>query len=274
MRGKKLWVQFWTEKQKQRKRNNDTKGLNFLMSYEMTYPKNVLKELQAGLEVTMAGKWGSGYVVIMPDVRRKEELIRNRLATHPFELSEWPGHEIDGLPNRRYSIFIYNEHTCPQFASLPETDWRMEYSEGIPIYEKGFNVAYLKRTFPKLKRILISIYQGGTPQPTVLKPMTTESKTNNNMKQTKKITESQLRAIVAESVKKVLNENKPYWGNEVYPTPYQSIIDKILPVWKELHSKCDFDDGMELSQEEANVLGAANHLSKAMDLLRYPQDRR
>ena len=101
-----------------------------------------------------------------------------------------------------------------------------------------------------------------------------ESKINKNMKQTKKITESQLRAIVAESVKKVLNENKPYWGNEVYPTPYQSIIDKILPVWKELHSKCDFDDGMELSQEEANVLGAANHLSKAMDLLRYPRDRR
>lgn len=206
MRGKKLWAQFWTDRQKSPKRNNCIEGLNFLSSYTMTNPENVLKELQHGLRMTIAGKWGSGYVVILPNTSR-EELMRNRLATHPFKLSEWSEHEIDGLPNRRYSIFIYDEQTCPQFAKLAETDWRMEYSEGIPIYEKGFNVAFLKRTFPKLIRILKSIYQGGTPQPTVLKTITTESKTRKYMKQNMKtINESQLRKIIAESITKAINE--------------------------------------------------------------------
>lgn len=216
MRGKKLWAQFWTDRQKTPKRNNCIEGLNFLSSYSMTEPENVLKDLQQGLRMTIAGKWGSGYVVIFPNTPR-EELIRARLATHPFKTSEWPEHEIDGLPNRRYSIFIYDEQTCPQFAKLAETDWRMEYSEGIPIYEKGFNAAFLKRTFPKLIRILKSIYQGGTPQPTVLKTITTESKTRKDMKQNRiKLTESQLKRMVSEAIQEELGAfSKDEFGNDI-----------------------------------------------------------
>ena len=175
MNGKKLWIQFWTEKDKQRKKNNCVKGLQFLQSYT-PQGHSVLLELLAGLEMTLGGRWNSGYKVIMPSNERGYRRVR--LANHPFELSEWPIHEEDGLPNERYSIFIYNEKTCPQFANVPETDWRSEYSEGVPIYEKGFNEKYLKRLLPKLLRILTLIYQGGTPQSDKLPLKIEESKLN------------------------------------------------------------------------------------------------
>ena len=161
MNGKKLWIQFWAEKDKQRKKNNCIKGLQFLQSYT-PQGHSVLLELLAGLEMTLGGRWNSGYKVIMPSNERGYRRVR--LANHPFELSEWPIHEEDGLPNERYSIFLYNEKTCPQFANVPETDWRSECSEGVPIYEKGFNERYLKQLLPKLLRVLTLIYQGGTPQ--------------------------------------------------------------------------------------------------------------
>ena len=198
MNGKKLWIQFWTEKDKQRKKNNCIKGLQFLQSYT-PQGHSVLLELLAGLEMTLGGRWNSGYKVIMPSNERGYRRVR--LANHPFELSEWPIHEEDGLPNERYSIFIYNEKTCPQFANVPETGWRSEYSEGVPIYEKGFNERYLKRLLPKLLRILTLIYQGGVPQPDKLPLKKEESKTNKNMKKNViKLNENTLRQIVAESV--------------------------------------------------------------------------
>ena len=69
MNGKKLWIQFWTEKDKQRKKNNCIKGLQFLQSYT-PQGHSVLLELLAGLEMTLGGRWNSGYKVIMPSNER------------------------------------------------------------------------------------------------------------------------------------------------------------------------------------------------------------
>ena len=87
-----------------------------------------------------------------------------------------------------------------------------------------------------------------------------------------KLNENTLRQIVSDSVKKVLKEGTPLWGNEVHPSPYQDIIDKLTPIYRELNGK--FGDGVELSQAEANQLDAANHILAAMDLLRYPKMKR
>lgn len=246
MNGKKLWIQFWTEKDKQRKKNNCIKGLQFLQSYT-PQGHSVLLELLAGLEMTLGGRWNSGYKVIMPSNERGYRRVR--LANHPFELSEWPIHEEDGLPNERYSIFIYNEKTCPQFANVPETDWRSEYSEGVPIYEKGFNERYLKRLLPKLLRILALIYQGGAPQPDKLPLKIEESKTNKNVI---KLNENTLRQIVAEIVKKVMNEDYVYQmgrGEVSIDAAYQR-IDKTLDALKHIADTMS-DNGYYETEESA-----------------------
>ena len=98
-----------------------------------------------------------------------------------------------------------------------------------------------------------------------------ESKMNKNMKNTIKLNESQLRKIVAESVKKVLCESS--WDNTA--TPYQDIIDRLTPIYRELYDEFrEYGNGVELEQGKANQLDAANHILKAMDLLRYPEMRR
>jgi len=208
MNGKQLWIQIWPEKTKQSKRNNNAKALTFLQSWTLLDTTNALIEIISGTNAYQAGKWGSAYVVQIPD--GDKETIRCRWANHPSQETEWQPKEIDGLPNRRYSIFIYNEKNCPDLANIAETKWKVYYSEGIPVFEKGFNVAFLNKTFPKLKNTLIQIYKGGSPQPMRQPIRITESKTNKNMKKnTIKLNESQLKKIVAESVKNVLKEYHP-----------------------------------------------------------------
>lgn len=217
MNGKKLWIQFWDNRIKQSKKNNCVKGLSFLNSYTMKDASLVFSELLKGLEMTTAGRFNSGYKVVMPGSENIYQRIR--IANHPYSINEWTKHEIDGLPNVRYSIFIYNPENCPQFAKLSQTKWRAEYSEGVPIYEKGFNEKYLHQLFPKLINILKTIYSGGSLEPQSLPlKINEECKTNKNMAKNKiRITENELKQIVSESVKKVLNE-----------TYKQGVVDKAI----------------------------------------------
>ena len=179
----------------------------------MSDATSVLQELLNGLEMTIVRKSKSGYKVVMPD--NEKHYRRVRISNHPYSISEWAKHEIDGLPNVRYSIFIYNSKSCPQLAKLSQTEWRSEYSEGVPIYEKGFNENYLHQLFPKLIGILTTIYSGSSPEPNNL-PLKINEKIqiNKNMANNRiKLTENELKQIVAESVKKVLMENisENYW---------------------------------------------------------------
>ena len=79
-----------------------------------------------------------------------------------------------------------------------------------PVYEKCFNSLYLNETIQKLLTILKTIYNGGNPEDTSLATNINENKeykTNKNMSKNKiRITENELKQIVAESVKKTLNE--------------------------------------------------------------------
>lgn len=271
MNGKKLWIQFWTERDKQRKKNNCIKGLQFLQSYT-PQGHSVLLELLAGLEMTLGGRWNSGYKVIMPSDEMGYRRVR--LANHPFELSEWPIHEEDGLPNERYSIFIYNEKTCPQFANVPETDWRSEYSEGVPIYEKGFNERYIKRLLPKLLRILALIYQGGVPQPDKLPLKIEESKINKNMKKnTIKLNEDALRQIVAESVKKVLKEHA--WASASTFKELQNVLDEVTGILSKFSNSIPqehSDEFMKLAGREWNDLwGSLSSLEETVMHINNPR---
>lgn len=159
----KLWIQFWNSKTEQRKKMNAIKGLDFLKTYKMSNLSLLSQELSNGLEMTPEENSNNYYKIIMPNNQKK--YIRIRLSNHPFDSNEWLNHELDGLPNVRYSIFIYNGETCPQFKNQSETDWRAEYSENIPVYEKGFNEESLSKAFPKLLKILLQIYNGKEPQP-------------------------------------------------------------------------------------------------------------
>lgn len=212
MNGKKFWIEIWPEKIKQSKRNNNSKALSFLETWVLNDPSNALNELIEGTNAYKAGRWGSAYVVQIPN--GDKEAIRNRWSNHPSKETEWPLKEIDGLPNRRYSIYIYDKNTVPEFANIAETKWKSYYSEGIPVYEKGFNVDFLRNTFPKLKNILLMIYKGGVPQPNKLPIKIDESitkqdtnmKTENRKRNVVRLTESQLKQMIAESVKNVLKE--------------------------------------------------------------------
>ena len=94
---------------------------------------------------------------------------------------------------------------------IKETEWRSYLSQGIPVYEKCFNSLYLNETIQKLLTTLKTIYNGGNPEDTSLAININENKeykTNKNMAKNKiRITENELKQIVNESVKRVLNEN-------------------------------------------------------------------
>lgn len=192
MNGKALWAQKWPARIKQSKINNNLKALSFLQTWEFRKNTNILQELIIGTNAYIAGFHGSAYVVSIP--RNKEIADRIRFATHPSNPNEWVLKEIDGLPNRRFSIFIFDESTCPNLASSYETKWNTYYSEGIPVYEKGFNVRYLYKTFSKLKNIILQIYNGGNPQPDTL-PI----KLNETSKEGKKEMQ-QLCGIITENI--------------------------------------------------------------------------
>lgn len=143
----------------------------------MSNPSLLLQELSNGLDMTLDETSNNYYKIIMPNNQKK--YIRIRLSNHICDSNDWLNGELDGLPNVRYSIFIYNEETCPQFKNHSETDWRAEYSEDIPVYEKGFNENSLIKTFPNLLKILLQIYNGKEPQP---KKITLKIKVKENDK--------------------------------------------------------------------------------------------
>ena len=209
---KSLWIDIWNDRRKEKVIQRQQQGYSFLQSCAVTNFKNTLMELAKGLGM-YKGSPTSCYVVIIPPNRK--EVIRIRLSDHPSTKDEWVAGEITGLPNRRYSIVIFSNKSMPLQSkqNVKETDWTNYDVEGIPVYEKCFNRIYLKDTIQTLLSILISIYEGKSPS-TGSTQITNENKqyrnTNTTMKQkqTIKLNESQLRGLIKESIKKVLNEEQ------------------------------------------------------------------
>ena len=98
----------------------------------------VFSELLKGLEMTTAGRFNSGYKVVMPGSENIYQRIR--IANHPYSINEWTKHEIDGLPNVRYSIFIYNQKIVLNLQNYPKLN-------GVQSIQKEFR--YMKRDLTK-----------------------------------------------------------------------------------------------------------------------------
>lgn len=169
----------------------------------------VFSDLCMGLRMN-EGSQTSRYITFIPE--KNNEVIKLRISNHPSTIEEWGSKELTGLPNRRYSIVIFSSKSMPNESKqhIKETEWRSYLSQGIPVYEKCFNSLYLNETIQKLLTILKTIYNGGNPEDTSLANNINENKeykTNKNMSKNKiRITENELKQIVAESVKKTLNE--------------------------------------------------------------------
>ena len=122
----------------------------------------------------------------------------NHNNTNPYLYNR---HEQLGRPNKRYIVYFKNGNT---FSDNPITFLDAEH-HSIPYDVNALDnetsvIAYLNS--------LKTLFENGetTFQPL---PITTENKQynkNTNMKQTVKLTESELRNMIAESVKSVLNE--------------------------------------------------------------------
>ena len=205
-----LWINRWNERRKNSAKENQNIGYNFIINYTLNKYNRVFSDLCMGLRMN-EGSQTSRYITFIPE--KNNEVIKLRISNHPSTIEEWGSKELTGLPNRRYSIVIFSSKSMPNESKqhIKETEWRSYLSQGIPVYEKCFNSLYLNETIQKLLTILKTIYNGGNPEDTSLAININENKeykTNKNMSNNKiRITENELKQIVAESVKKVLNEN-------------------------------------------------------------------
>lgn len=207
---KYLWINIWNDRRKEKVTQHQQQGFNFLQSYTMSNYKKTLVELTEGLGM-YKGSPTSWYIVIIPP--SKNEVIRIRLSDHPSTEEEWIKGEISGLPNRRYSIVIFSKKSMPiqSNQNVIETDWRDYEVEEIPISEKCFNRIYLKDTIQTLLDILKSIYDGKSPSTNNTPIQENKNKLYiNTNKAVMKLNESQLRKIIRESVKQVLQENEDF----------------------------------------------------------------
>ena len=255
---KSLWIDIWNDRRKEKVIQRQQQGYSFLQSYTMTNFKNTLMELAKGLGM-YKGSPTSCYVVIIPPNRK--EVIRVRLSDHPSTKDEWVAGEITGLPNRRYSIVIFSNKSMPLQSkqNVKETDWTNYDVEGIPVYEKCFNRIYLKDTIQTLLNILISIYEGKSPS-TGSTQITKENKQNTNInknmkKQTIKLNESQLRGLIKESIKAILNENT------FESSRWMEIIEEIHRLATELEELANAED-TPMTSGKLDLLKAAQSILK------------
>lgn len=199
-------------------------------------------------------------------------------------------HEKKGRPDIRYIIFFQGNGYTPLFNGTFCEARHYAYNYPISGLDSEEDVVKFLSSLQELFTKGQTIFRGVMEEPRLSNDdiisqwnrtidRNNETNESKNMKKNVvKINENTLRQIVAESVKKVLKEGTPLWGNEVHPSPYQDIIDKLTPIYRELNGKFGgingIGDGVEFSQAEANQLDAANHILKAMDLLRYPKMKR
>ncbi len=172
------------------------------------------------------GSENSRYVTFIPPTTN--EVIKLRISDHPSNENEWGEKELTGLPNRRYSIVIFSNKSMPNESNkdVKYLPWRSYSAQNIPVYEITFNRFYLIETFSLLKTILETIYNGGSPEKTTNNVSENKQlKSNNSMKQTIRLTESELKNVI----KEVVNEVTDY-GNNIFGSSHMNDIfrDKSL----------------------------------------------
>ena len=195
-----LWINRWDGRRKNSAKEKQTIGQSFISNYNITDFKQVLPELWVGLAMNI-GSENSRYVTFIPPTTN--EVIKLRISDHPSNENEWGEKELTGLPNRRYSIVIFSNKSMPNESNkdVKYLPWRSYSAQNIPVHEITFNRFYLIETFSLLKTILETIYNGGSPEKTTNNVSENKQlKSNNSMKQTIRLTESDIRRMVMEAM--------------------------------------------------------------------------
>lgn len=124
------------------------------------------------------GSKSSHYLTFIPP--NNQEVIKLRISDHPSNEHEWEEKEMTGLPNRRYSIVIFSNKSMPNESvqNIKELKWESYISQNIPVHEKSFNRYYLNETYEILKKILLSIFNGGSPEDKSITIKINENKIN------------------------------------------------------------------------------------------------
>ncbi|MBD5294108.1 MAG: hypothetical protein HDS20_04730 [Bacteroides sp.] len=188
------------------------KSQAFLSQYNPTNYNRILYEICAGLNM-YNGSPSSFYLTFIP--HNSNEVIKLRISDHPSSEREWGEHELTGYPNRRYSIIIFSNKSMPSESNqgLKELSWKSYMANNIPVYEKGYNQAYLKETYNSFKEIITMIFDGANPEDKTLRINLDENynimySTDNAINQgTIIITESDICEIVENAFLEVLGHN-------------------------------------------------------------------
>lgn len=195
---------------------NRNNGLRGIETYEPDSTQLYKTAYHLGNYLGMKrGSDGSWYTrIITPTMT---EVVSFRVSDHLSTDDEFRENETIGIPNRRYSIVVFNRHSMyDQYKNgIKFIDWNKRDIDGSPIFEVVVNCDYLPHAYGFLYAMIVKLYEGGTPE-SISIPVNyklpfekiKESKTYKNMKKNvQRINETQLRAIVAESIKKVLKES-------------------------------------------------------------------
>lgn len=210
MKDKLLYTK-WDDRRKNMALKVASNGLSFISQYEMTDFKKVLFEIWQGINMNF-GSQTSRYITFIPPNRN--EVIKLRISDHLSTENEWSAHEITGYPNRRYSIVIFSNKSMPNESrqNIKELNWKSYIANNIPVYEKAYNRFYLKETFNNLKSFIAMILKGKNPENNTLSVNLNEYNQlncNRNMKQTIRLTESQLRGMIQEAVDGAMVHRRP-----------------------------------------------------------------
>ena len=205
------WIDFWDDKTKQSKRNNYNIGKNIIAQYQQNRNNYNIKDNSFVVNLATALNMTKGssecfYIVLIPT--SNNIAIRLRLSNHPSSSSEWVRHEINGVPNIRYSIWIgdFKGEDSHKIKKEPLT----YVANGVKVVEYGYNKQFLNSNELRIDlfNTLQSIYN-----------LTSISES----KQIIRLTESDLHEIIKESVTQVLMEYRDsnVWGWDYLKDMYQ-----------------------------------------------------
>lgn len=163
---KQLYIDIWGEIQKKNAREQAKMGLSGIAEFQLdeTQIHKTAYHLSNKLQIG-CGSTGSWYTLFIP-ISNDNEVVKLRISDHLSTEDEWRQHEITGLPNRRYSIVIYNRHSTYIQHKNKENfiDWETYEVDGIEVYELCIHCNYVSMYWQYLYYVIKSIYLGGRPE--------------------------------------------------------------------------------------------------------------
>ena len=169
---KQLYIDNWNNSNAKIQINNAISNrytaLNGLTSIEL--PDNKSHAVPAFLATAMGFGKGSDtswdQLFIPPSYDR---VIKVRISDHLSSPSEWPPIE-DSLPNKRYSIVIFNRHSMNiQYKQgIKYIDWNTYTVDGIDVCELVIYCELIPQIWTFLYKALLCLYNGGNPEDNTL----------------------------------------------------------------------------------------------------------